>query len=341
MKAPQRNTTHFRLNRRNVTRGGTKKGDKSSLEARNYALRVGRYANQKDALIYYEAGNLPGFANGDDATYWAAADKFEHSRIDTRIATKFQLSIPLELESVDDRIALAKSFVNEWCNELVPGNGKLPYLMAIHEGSGPGGEPGHNPHIHLIVSERIVDDMSQDANPETFFRRWTKRANGDLVHAARKPEGWSTSKQSGDLMRMRESWRKHIEIAFEKAGIEVNVDERSNQARGLPKPRPWLPREEWEAQNAEKKATKARAREEELQRRRDEHERKLAKQNAAWQASVEAIEHARLLEILAAAEDDALPSFAEQDALAYPVGDVDFTDESIRAADDDTGPALS
>ena len=101
-------------------------------------------------------------------------------------------ALPRELDS-NDQIALARDFA-----ESLTADENLPYTLAIHAGrDGQGHE--HNPHVHLMFSERQNDGIERSA------QEWFRRAD------PRRPERGGAPKSRtfhgrGWVERARERW---------------------------------------------------------------------------------------------------------------------------------------
>jgi hypothetical protein len=195
-----------------AARTGTRAGGQSALAKAQYIQREDRYARVPDAVAYATSGNLPSFAGGSATAYWEAADAYE--RANGRLFKEVEFALPIELGTAEHR-ALAESFVEE----LLAGE-KLPYTLAIHEGH------GQNPHCHVLVSERVNDEVERDA--WQWFRRWNAREpelGGARKSEALKPREW--------LECIREKWAELVNRALERAGFLERVDHRSLEAQGI------------------------------------------------------------------------------------------------------------
>lgn len=177
-----------------------------------YILRLGRYSQEQDRLLHAEEGNLPPWA-ADGADYFKASDDYL-IRQNGRLAQNLTFTLPTELDEAE-RIALIRGFVAE-----ILGEERLPYTWAYHEGY------GHNPHVHLLISEAITDDV--DRPREQWFRRYN--AKRPERGGARKSERFYARKVPDQLRR---TWERHANEALEHAGVDVRVSLRSYKDRGI------------------------------------------------------------------------------------------------------------
>jgi len=184
-------------------------------EHAQYIERGGRFSAEKYGEIgEHERGNLPAWARGSAARFFAAADA--HERSNGNAYREFELALPVEL-SAPQRGQLVREFVAEQLGE------RHAYVWAIHE------PHGHNPHVHIMFSERLRDGVER--GPEQYF----KRAN------AKHPElgghtktDWFTGKGGPAAVEaLRVRWAEVQNQALERAGIEARVDHRSLEAQGI------------------------------------------------------------------------------------------------------------
>ena len=191
---------------------GSRASGQSALAKVNYIQREGRYAREPDALVYTTSGNLPAFAEGRPAVYFEAADLYE--RANGRLFKEVECALPIELEP-HERIELVEQLVPE----ILAGE-RLPYVLAIHQGK------DHNPHVHVLVSERVNDGIARPASQ--WFRRWSATdptQGGARKTDALKPKSW--------LETLRETWAELVNRALERAGFIERVDHRTLAAQGI------------------------------------------------------------------------------------------------------------
>jgi hypothetical protein len=144
---------------------GSKADGKSSGEKCAYITRTEAYKNKADELAYTASGNMPKWPKtnpqNDPSHYWKAADIYE--RDNGRLYREVEFALPREL-NLEEQKALCHAYA-EKLGTLDKGE-KLPFTFAIHA------DPlNHNPHCHLMISERINDGIPRNAST------WFKRAN--------------------------------------------------------------------------------------------------------------------------------------------------------------------
>jgi hypothetical protein len=187
-----------------ITRTGVYKG---------YDQRVNEIPSE---LVTGGIGNMPSWVK-NYREFWKSTDKYE--RANARLAQEIEIALPVELNR-DQQIKLVQGFVSELCG--AEGTARtLPYTWAIHNGK------GHNPHAHILFSERIND------RKERPVELWFKRAN------PKNPElgGATKARRTHDkdfVPRLREAWAKQTNTALKEAGIAARIDPRSHLDRNLP-----------------------------------------------------------------------------------------------------------
>lgn len=197
---------------------GSIRNGQSARAKYDYVAREGDYAKREDKLLHAESGHMPSWAADDPALYWQSADDFE--RANARLFKEIEFALPIEL-TLEQNIALARQFAEELTGNV--DGGKLPFTLAVHGGF------DHNPHCHLVLSERVNDAI--DRGPDTWFKRVAtgksaKPENG----GARKT---ASLKRAEWLEETRERWSRLANKALEAAGHDARIDHRSLADQGI------------------------------------------------------------------------------------------------------------
>jgi MobA/MobL family len=144
----------------------------------------------------------------DRSALWNAVEIIE-KRKDAQLARDFVISLPHEL-SHDQRVALTRNFVREqFCAQGFVAD------IAWHA---PSKAEGLNWHAHVMVTMRKVEDTGFAAKKE-------RPASDGLKHPALI---WKE-----ELMRLRVAWADTANRHLEAAGLDVRIDHRSLEARGI------------------------------------------------------------------------------------------------------------
>ena len=172
-----------------------------------YIAREGQY-HRRGGVELVESGNMPAWAEADPHRFWAAADA--HERANGRTYTELQIALPRELNPAQ-REELARTAAKELLGE------RFAYTLAIHAPLAK--DNIDQPHLHLMFSERAVDEATRAIPEEHFFKR-----NG-----AKKDPAWNDRNKPEEV---RAKWVEMMNGAMERAGIEQRMDARSWAGQG-------------------------------------------------------------------------------------------------------------
>ena len=150
-----------------TAKNGKTKKPISCVKRFRYITRTKEYANHKDhaeKVEYVKSGNMPSFCKDRPDQFWEAAELYE--RKNGRTATSIVLALPKELTE-QQRIELTEKIIEQFCNKF-----NFPYTAAIHNHkSAISGQD--QPHLHLMFSERALDEFDRTA--EQFFKRYNDK----------------------------------------------------------------------------------------------------------------------------------------------------------------------
>jgi hypothetical protein len=199
-------------------RSGSRAGGASARSACDYILREDNYADpDRDPAIYAESGHMPSWAADEPAAFWDATDLYE--RQNGRLFVSADFALPRELD-VDAQIQLARDFARDLTVDE-----RLPYTVAVHPGCDRDGR-SHNPHAHLMFSERRNDGMERSR--EQWFRR------GDSSNPERGGAPKSRHFHGRQWVdEARQVWAKLTNEALDRAGRPERVDHRSYERQGF------------------------------------------------------------------------------------------------------------
>ena len=147
----------------------------------------------------------------DRSTLWNAAEQAEN-RKDARVAREFEIALPHEL-TAEQRLEATRQFAQGLADHY-----GAAVDFAIHA---PHGETDvRNHHAHLMMTVRAV-------GPEGFAdKTWIERENKWLLS-----QDLRTSQMQ--LRDIRQSWEQIANEKLAEAGLDVRIDHRSHQERGL------------------------------------------------------------------------------------------------------------
>ena len=160
----------FYCNLDHVLKNSSQKPSKNSsaVQRFHYITRTKDFENHKEniaeKLEFMQSGNMPHFAQNKPDEFWQAADIYE--RKNGRVCSSLVVALAKELTAAQ-RSELAEQFIAEFADRY-----QFPYSCAIHNHEGSlGGQ--EQPHLHLIYSERSVDEIER--TPEQFFKRYNPK----------------------------------------------------------------------------------------------------------------------------------------------------------------------
>ena len=199
-------------------RSGSRSRGACARAAHDYITRREEYDGlDRDEAIYTESGHMPAWAEDDARIYWDSADLYE--RANGRLYLSADVALPVGL-GAEDQSALASAFARELTDEE-----QLPYTLAVHAGRDADGHE-HNPHAHLMISERRNDGIDRDRD------EWFRRANSTDPERGGAPK--SRTFHGRDWMEhARERWAELTNHILEARGREERVDHRSYERQGV------------------------------------------------------------------------------------------------------------
>jgi len=174
----------------------------------DYIMRKGKYARRGE-IEHAEYGNMPEFAEGDPRLFWKAADANE--RVNGRAYTEIQVALPREIDQAS-RIELAREIAAAAVGD------RHAYALAVHNPAALDG--GEQPHMHLMFSERVIDERTRQLGPREYFRQ----------SGAKKDRAWN---DRGRPLALRGKVCELLNGALERAGLKQRLDPRSWEAQGF------------------------------------------------------------------------------------------------------------
>ncbi|MBZ5560137.1 MAG: MobA/MobL family protein [Acidobacteriia bacterium] len=199
-------------------RSGSRARGSCASAAHDYITRSEEYDDpDRDAAIFVESDHMPEWADDEAREYWDAADVYE--RANGRLYVSADFALPRDLDT-EDQVALAHAFAQELTDRE-----RLPYTLAIHSGQNADGRE-HNPHAHLMISERQNDGIARTR--EQWFRR-TNRTHPDHGGAPKS----RTFHGREWMEHARERWAELTNTMLERNGRPERVDHRSYERQGI------------------------------------------------------------------------------------------------------------
>lgn len=183
-----------------------------------YISRQGKFRTRDDVVLV-GSGNLPGWTEGDPIKLWRAADMYE--RENGTAYREMIVALPNELGGCG-----LQNLVMDLLALLARGK---PYQFAVHEPQA-SLDGRANAHMHLMVSDRMPDDIERDEHQ--MFRRYNGMRPD--TGGCRKDGGGMTRVQLRDrLIALRCSVAKLLNDHLERNGMDARVDHRTLEQQGL------------------------------------------------------------------------------------------------------------
>ena len=191
------------------------------------------YINREKAFAQrggciYQGHQLPKWAKDSPKKFFAAADRYESTG--NRRYREIEFSLPNELNDDDEY----KEIVDEFLQKHLSDN---YYAYAIHDKIGVMSNGERHPHVHIMFSERLIDDVEKTAErpAKLFFKYPARKKNGQEApfeerkkHGAPKGRKWSEKSFLADL---RADFARIQNEVLERHGFSVRVDHRSLKAQ--------------------------------------------------------------------------------------------------------------
>jgi Ti-type conjugative transfer relaxase TraA len=160
--------------------------------------------------------DAPSWAN-DRQALWNEVEAASTAK-NARLATELELALPHEL-TADQRRELVEKFARAIMEQH-----RVAVDVSIHA---PGKEGDHrNFHAHVMITHRDLgpEGFGEIANTRTIDRKVKGRVKPVIKRGAFNEE---------DMIPTREAWAVVVNDAYQAAGLNVRVDHRSHQDRGL------------------------------------------------------------------------------------------------------------
>lgn len=191
----------------------------------DYAHAIGKFEYKSAEVVLADFANMPYWAKDDPREFWKSADEFERANGNSYLEHQFALPRELNAEQW-------KAFIDDWCKEQF--GDKHPYSYAIHCPMGSDGLP--NPHVHLMYSERTLDE--HDRPREQFFKRYNSK-HPERGGARKDVQAKTTTERKNELKELRHEWGEKVKECLRSHGFDKSaeqVDMRNWRERGLTEP---------------------------------------------------------------------------------------------------------
>ena len=153
----------------------------SAVSHVEYINREKAYENRGGCI--FQAHHLPQWAQDDPKKFFQAADKYEG--VGHRRYVEIEFALPNELKTLEQYRQIIDAFISKHLSNHY-------YAYAIHNKIGVMSDGQHHPHVHIMFSERLIDDVEKikERSAKAFF-----------LYPARK-------KKDGSLPSFEEKWKR-------------------------------------------------------------------------------------------------------------------------------------
>ena len=145
----------------------------SAVSHAEYINRENAYKHHGGCIFQFH--RLPKWAHDDPKKFFQAADKYEG--VGHRRYVEIEFALPNELKTVEQYRQIIDAFIAKHLSEHY-------YAYAIHNKIGMMSDGQHHPHVHIMFSERLIDDVE---------KKKERAAKAFFLYPARKKKGGSES----------------------------------------------------------------------------------------------------------------------------------------------------
>ena len=155
--------------------------EESAVSHVEYINRERAFAKRGGCIFH--AHKLPKWAQDDPKNFFQAADEYEG--VGNRRYMEIEFALPNELKTVEQYRQIIDAFIAKHLSDHY-------YAYAIHNKIGVMSEGQHHPHVHIMFSERQIDEVEQKQERE---------AKSFFLYPARK-------KKDGTEPSFEEKWKR-------------------------------------------------------------------------------------------------------------------------------------
>lgn len=224
----------FSAERRNLALLTANKILENVREAQETAVSHVEYINREKAYekrggCIFHAHHVPIWAHDDPKRFFKAADKYEG--VGHRRYVEIEFALPNELKTIEQYRQIIDPFIAKHLSNHY-------YAYAIHNKIGMLSDGQHHPHVHIMFSERLIDDVEKrkersakafflyparkkkDGSEPSFEEKWRR--------GAPKDRKWCNHQY---VREMRADFARIQNEVLEQNGYSIRVDHRSLQAQ--------------------------------------------------------------------------------------------------------------
>ena len=184
-----------------------------------------RAFEQRGGCIFH-THRLPKWAQDDPKKFFKAADRYEG--VGNRRYMEIEFALPNELRTVEQYRQIIDAFIAKHLSEHY-------YAYAIHNKIGVMSDGQHHPHVHIMFSERLIDDVEKTRERAACnFFKYPLRRNVTATFEERRKHGAPKARKWSDknfLMKLRADFAEIQNEVLERNGFSIRVDHRTLKAQ--------------------------------------------------------------------------------------------------------------
>ena len=205
-------------------------------ETMDYVFAVSHveYINREKAFArrggcIFHSHKLPKWAKNDPKKFFQAADRYESKG--NRRYMEIEFALPNELKTVEQYRQIIDAFIEKHLKDHY-------FAYAIHDKIGAMSNGQHHPHVHIMFSERMIDDVEKiKERAACNFFKYPARKKKDgseptfeekLKHGAPKNRNWA---DKSFLSVLRADFAQIQNEVLERNGFSIRVDHRTLKAQ--------------------------------------------------------------------------------------------------------------
>ena len=192
------------------------------------------YINREKAFesrggCIFHSHHLPKWAKDDPKKFFKAADKYEG--VGNRRYMEIEFALPNELKTVEQYHQIIDAFIAKHLKDHY-------YAYAIHNKIGTMSNGQHHPHVHIMFSERLIDDVEKikERAACNFFKypARKKKDGSELSFQEKYKRGAPKNRNWADkyfLSVIRADFAQIQNEVLAKNGFSIRVDHRTLKAQ--------------------------------------------------------------------------------------------------------------
>ena len=196
---------------------------KSAVSHAEYINRENAYKHRGGCIFQFH--RLPKWAKDDPKKFFQAADKYEG--VGHRRYVEIEFALPNELTTVEQFRQIIDAFIAKHLSNHY-------YAYAIHNKIGMMSNGQHHPHVHIMFSERIIDDVEKikERAAKAFFLYPARKKKDDSQpsfeekwkRGSPKDRKWCNRQY---VSEMRADFARIQNAVLEQNGFSIRVDHRT------------------------------------------------------------------------------------------------------------------